>query len=83
MCHWWRINSPAGPLRSDQGYARRTLVGLPKWLYYVSYVVIFRYASAFLHEQMFRDKDYLVNLPSRNETAQIKCISNNAQYGCR
>ena len=61
----------------------RTLVGLPKWLYYVSYVVIYRYASAFLHEQMFRDKEYLVNLPSRNETAQIKCISNNAQYGCR
>ncbi|XP_037093116.1 ATP-binding cassette sub-family G member 5-like [Pollicipes pollicipes] len=59
----------------------KTLVGLPKWLYYVSYVIIYRYASAFLHEQMFRDN--FVALPSRNATAQINCISNNAQYGCR
>lgn len=59
----------------------KTVVGLSRWLYYVSYGTIYRYASAFLHEQMFRDR--FVALPSSNSTAEINCISNNAQYGCR
>ncbi|XP_066990295.1 ATP-binding cassette sub-family G member 5 isoform X1 [Macrobrachium rosenbergii] len=56
----------------------RSLVGLPDWLYYLSHVIVFRYAAAVLHEQAFLDK--LPNLPV-NSTAD--CPDNNAEYGCR
>ncbi|KAK7063157.1 ATP-binding cassette sub- G member 5 [Halocaridina rubra] len=56
----------------------RSLVGLPDWLYYLSHIIVFRYASAVLHEQTFLDK--LPNLPV-NDSAT--CPDNNAEYGCR
>ncbi|CAL4134223.1 unnamed protein product [Meganyctiphanes norvegica] len=56
----------------------RSLVGLPEWLYYLGHMVVFRYASAFLHEQMFLDK--MENFPV-NSTQN--CPDNNAEYGCR
>lgn len=56
----------------------RSLVLLPDWLYYLGHVIVFRYASAVLHEQTFFNK--MPNLPV-NDT--VDCPDNNAEYGCR
>ncbi|KAK4297641.1 hypothetical protein Pmani_029960 [Petrolisthes manimaculis] len=56
----------------------RSLIRLSDWLYYLGHVIVFRYASAVLHEQAFLDK--LPNLPVN---ASATCPDNNAEYGCR
>ncbi|KAG7165809.1 ATP-binding cassette sub-family G member 5-like [Homarus americanus] len=56
----------------------RSLVHLPDWLYYLGHVIVFRYASAVLHEQAFLDK-----LPQLPVNASADCPDNNAEYGCR
>ncbi|XP_050735234.1 ATP-binding cassette sub-family G member 5-like [Eriocheir sinensis] len=56
----------------------RSLVRLPDWLYYLGHVIVYRYASAVLHEQAFLDR--LTNLPMNGS---VLCPDNNAEYGCR
>ncbi|KAL7635184.1 UNVERIFIED_CONTAM: hypothetical protein RMT77_014170 [Armadillidium vulgare] len=46
--------------------------------YYLTYGIIFRYVSAFLHEQMFDNKFSHFGFNST-----ISCESNNGAYGCR
>ncbi|KAB7495556.1 hypothetical protein Anas_13031, partial [Armadillidium nasatum] len=46
--------------------------------YYLTYGIIFRYVSAFLHEQMFYNKFSHFGFNST-----ISCESNNGAYGCR
>ncbi|XP_076064875.1 ATP-binding cassette sub-family G member 5 [Oratosquilla oratoria] len=58
----------------------RSLVGMPDWLYYLGHIIVYRYASAFLHQQMFMDR--LPNLPV-NASSNPTCPDNNAEYGCR
>ncbi|GAB6028958.1 hypothetical protein CHUAL_004753 [Chamberlinius hualienensis] len=57
----------------------RTLSALPDWLYYLSYVMVFRYAGAFLNENEFGNN--LIDLPSYRVNQTYAC-DRNSEPGC-
>ncbi|CAG0920343.1 unnamed protein product [Notodromas monacha] len=67
-----------------------SMLGLPDWLYYLSYVLHYRYVGAFLHDLEFakmrgtvdsRVSALGLDLGTRNGT--IGCASIRAEFGCR
>lgn len=57
----------------------RTLSALPEWLYYLSYIMIYRYAGAFLNENEFRDA--LREMPVSDGNRTSPC-HRNGDLGC-
>ena len=64
----------------------RTLLGLPTWLYYVSYLIVYRYVGAFIFENEFDSKSYVL-LPAKmsNSTGTTTCTEDDIglRLGCR
>ncbi|CAG0884111.1 unnamed protein product [Cyprideis torosa] len=63
----------------------RTLLGLPTWLYYLSYVIIYRYTGAFLFENEFHRDSFPLLPANSNFTGTATCTEDDIglKLGCR